>query len=113
MIVCRSSISVYRGSSLQNFSVYCTPSDMPASSSKQAAASAASKPYDRPSKGSTKGKGKAAAAPSTTSAGVNIGAPATHGQSSRKGKKAWRKNVDITAEETALEQGREEERITG
>jgi nucleolar protein 53 len=44
---------------------------------------------------------------------VNIGAPASHGQSSRKGKKAWRKNVDITAEETALEQGREEERITG
>lgn len=87
---------------------------MPASSSKkQAAASAPSKPYDRPGKGAAKGKGKAGAAPSTSSAGVNIGAPATHGQSSRKGKKAWRKNVDITQEEAALEQGREEERITG
>ncbi|WVQ82876.1 hypothetical protein IAT38_005012 [Cryptococcus sp. DSM 104549] len=66
---------------------------------------AAAKPYDRPKSSKSKGKGKAPA--------NELGAPATHGQSSRKGKKAWRKNIDITHEEEALEQGREEERLTG
>ncbi|WRT63203.1 uncharacterized protein IL334_000106 [Kwoniella shivajii] len=62
------------------------------------------KPYERPSTSSkAKGKGKA----------VDLGAPSTTSQSSRKGKKAWRKNIDITNEEEALEKGREEERVTG
>lgn len=34
-------------------------------------------------------------------------------QPSRKGKKAWRKNVDITEIEKTLEGIRDEERITG
>ncbi|XAO22437.1 hypothetical protein I312_101208 [Cryptococcus bacillisporus CA1280] len=64
------------------------------------------KPYDRPAANSkSKGKGKAAA--------HDLGAPATHSQSSRKGKKAWRKNIDITHEEEALEKAREDERVTG
>ncbi|WWC97570.1 hypothetical protein V866_004454 [Kwoniella sp. B9012] len=73
---------------------------------------ASTKPYERPSSSSSsaKGKGKAKA---THSNEVNIGAPSTLGQSSRKGKKAWRKNIDITVEEGALERGREEERVTG
>ncbi|KAK4686764.1 nucleolar protein 53, partial [Tremellales sp. Uapishka_1] len=54
------------------------------------------KPYD-------KGKGKA----------VDRGAPATLSQKSRKGKKAWRKNIDVRDEEEALEKAREEERLTG
>jgi nucleolar protein 53 len=44
---------------------------------------------------------------------ADIGAPAQLGQSSRKGKKAWRKNVDIRDVESTLESLREEERITG
>ena len=74
--------------------------------------SAKAKPYDRPAK--NKGKAKAAPAdlPTTLSSSMNIGAPSSK-QPSRKGKKAWRKNVDITAEEVALEQAREEERVTG
>lgn len=63
---------------------------MPATTSKT---KTAAKPYDRPSK-----KGAAPAQPK---------------QTSRKGKKAWRKNVDITAEEAALEAARAEERLTG
>ena len=43
----------------------------------------------------------------------DLGAPATHGQKTRKGKKAWRKNIDITHEEEALETARKEERVTG
>lgn len=84
------------------------------SSSKPKADKSKSKPYDRPeAKSSAKGKGKATEpTPSTPKATVNIGAPSAK-QSSRKGKKAWRKNVDITAEETALESARVEERITG
>ncbi|KAK1921389.1 putative translation initiation factor IF-2 [Papiliotrema laurentii] len=77
-----------------------------ASSSKKAA-----KPYDRPAD-SGKGKGKALPT-SVESRSVNIGAPAQLGQKSRKGKKAWRKNVDISQEEVAMEQAREEERVTG
>jgi nucleolar protein 53 len=41
------------------------------------------------------------------------GAPSQHNQSSRKGKKAWRKNVDIQEVEEALEGMREEERVVG
>ena len=41
------------------------------------------------------------------------GAPATLTQKSRKGKKAWRKNIDTREEEEAMEQAREEERVTG
>ncbi|KIY72215.1 P60-like protein [Cylindrobasidium torrendii FP15055 ss-10] len=43
----------------------------------------------------------------------DTGAPAQHGQTSRKGKKAWRKNVDIRPVEQALEETRAEERLTG
>lgn len=42
-----------------------------------------------------------------------IGAPAQHNQSSRKGKRAWRKNVDIEEVEEGLEEMRVEERVTG
>jgi hypothetical protein len=42
-----------------------------------------------------------------------VGAPAQHNQSSRKGKKAWRKNVDIEDLEDKLEGLREEERTFG
>lgn len=40
-------------------------------------------------------------------------APAQYSQPSRKGKKAWRKNVDIVDVEDGLEQLRDEERVTG
>ncbi|KAF9452083.1 P60-like protein [Macrolepiota fuliginosa MF-IS2] len=43
----------------------------------------------------------------------NVGAPAQHNQSSRKGKKAWRKNVDLGDVEEGLESLRTEERVTG
>ncbi|KAK5135322.1 hypothetical protein LTR08_005426 [Meristemomyces frigidus] len=39
---------------------------------------------------------------------VLVAAPATHKQPSRKGKKAWRKNVDLTAVQSGLEIVREE-----
>jgi nucleolar protein 53 len=42
-----------------------------------------------------------------------IGAPAQHNQSSRKGKRAWRKNVDIEDVEGGLEEMRVEERVIG
>jgi nucleolar protein 53 len=42
-----------------------------------------------------------------------VGAPAQHNQSSRRGKKAWRKNVDIEDLEEKLEGLREEERTFG
>jgi nucleolar protein 53 len=41
------------------------------------------------------------------------GAPAQLSQSSRKGKKAWRKNVDIEDVEERMESNREEERLLG
>ncbi|KAH6903331.1 ribosome biogenesis protein Nop53/GLTSCR2 [Coprinopsis sp. MPI-PUGE-AT-0042] len=41
------------------------------------------------------------------------GAPSQLGQSSRKGKKAWRKNVDIQEVEQGLEEIRAEERVVG
>ena len=43
----------------------------------------------------------------------SLGAPSQHNQSSRKGKKAWRKNVDIAEVEQGLEGLRQEERVTG
>jgi len=48
-----------------------------------------------------------------SSASSVVGAPAQHNQSSRKGKKAWRKNVDIEELEEKLEGLREEERTFG
>lgn len=78
---------------------------MPSTSTKSAVKA---KPYDRPAK-AAKGKGKAKAGSKLE----DIGAPAQLSQTSRKGKKAWRKNVDIRAEEKALEAQREEERLTG
>lgn len=42
-----------------------------------------------------------------------LGAPSQHKQSSRKGKRAWRKNVDIEDVEKGLENIRSEERATG
>jgi nucleolar protein 53 len=42
-----------------------------------------------------------------------LGAPSQHNQSSRKGKKAWRKNVDLVEVEQGLEGLRQEERLTG
>jgi nucleolar protein 53 len=41
------------------------------------------------------------------------GAPAQHNQPSRKGKRAWRKNVDIGEVDEGLEEMRAEERVTG
>lgn len=37
-----------------------------------------------------------------------VGAPQTHSQRSRKGKKAWRKNVDVSEVQEGLENAREE-----
>ena len=48
-------------------------------------------------------------APSTSA----IGAPAQYAQTNRKGKKAWRKNIDIQPEERALERKREVETVLG
>jgi nucleolar protein 53 len=39
---------------------------------------------------------------------VSPGAPQQHKQPSRKGKKAWRKNVDVTEIQEGLEEVREE-----
>lgn len=43
----------------------------------------------------------------------SLGAPSQHNQTSRKGKKAWRKNVDIEDVEQGLEGLRGEERVYG
>ncbi|KAG8921290.1 hypothetical protein FRC03_002639 [Tulasnella sp. 419] len=43
----------------------------------------------------------------------SYGAPSQHSQPSRKGKKAWRKNVDLTDLEKGLESIREDERVLG
>jgi hypothetical protein len=43
----------------------------------------------------------------------SIGAPSQRSQGSRKGKRAWRKNVDLDDVEGALEDARDEERVTG
>ncbi|KAF7357047.1 Ribosome biogenesis protein NOP53 [Mycena venus] len=42
-----------------------------------------------------------------------LGAPSQHNQPSRKGKKAWRKNVDLQEVEAGIEELRAEERATG
>ena len=42
-----------------------------------------------------------------------LGRPAQYRQASRKGKKAWRKNIDLSATEAALEDLREKERAEG
>ncbi|KAK7031589.1 ribosome biogenesis protein NOP53 [Favolaschia claudopus] len=47
------------------------------------------------------------------SARSTLGAPSQHNQSSRKGKKAWRKNVDIQEVEEGIEELRAEERAAG
>ena len=55
-------------------------------------------------------------APSQTAkkaASSSLGAPAQRNQSSRKGKRAWRKNVDLDEVEEGLEGLRAEERVTG
>ncbi|KZO94763.1 P60-like protein [Calocera viscosa TUFC12733] len=54
-----------------------------------------------------------AAAVKKSRTGDVYGAPAQHAQASRKGKRAWRKNVDIAEVEEGLEQVREEIRTTG
>ena len=57
-----------------------------------------------------------AKAPSTTSkkkTKSSVGAPSQRSQTTRKGKKAWRKNVDLDDLEGKLEDLRTEERITG
>ncbi|RPD61576.1 P60-like protein [Lentinus tigrinus ALCF2SS1-7] len=46
-------------------------------------------------------------------ASSSLGAPAQRNQSSRKGKRAWRKNVDLDEVEEGLEELRSEERATG
>lgn len=43
----------------------------------------------------------------------SVGAPSQHRQPSRKGKKAWRKNVDVTELQDGLEEYREEVRTGG
>ncbi|KAI9464053.1 tumor suppressor protein Gltscr2 [Lactarius psammicola] len=48
-----------------------------------------------------------------STAASTVGAPAQHNQSSRRGKKAWRKNVDIEDLEEKLEALRDEERTLG
>ena len=42
-----------------------------------------------------------------------VGAPSQHNQGTRKGKRAWRKNIDIDEIEDGLEGLRTEERVTG
>ncbi|KAF8465863.1 tumor suppressor protein Gltscr2 [Russula ochroleuca] len=60
-----------------------------------------------------KSKHTSASAVKKLSAASAVGAPAQHNQASRKGKKAWRKNVDIEDLEEKLEGLREEERTFG
>lgn len=48
-----------------------------------------------------------------TSVRSTVGAPSQLNQSSRKGKRAWRKNVDIGEVEEGLEEMRAEERVIG
>jgi nucleolar protein 53 len=43
----------------------------------------------------------------------DLGAPSQLAQSTRKGKKAWRKNIDIQPVEEGLESLRSEERVIG
>ncbi|KAF8921183.1 tumor suppressor protein Gltscr2 [Mucidula mucida] len=54
-----------------------------------------------------------ASASSSKKRGSAVGAPAQHSQSSRKGKRAWRKNVNIEDVEEGMEVMRDEERVWG
>jgi len=88
--------SVDSNSPIPNIYLYTMPT---ASSSKPSRKETAKKPYDRSF--------------TSVKASQDLGAPATLGQKTRKGKKAWRKNIDVRDEEEALETAREEERVTG
>ena len=61
----------------------------------------------KPSKSSSKPASQAKSSISS------LGAPAQHNQSSRKGKRAWRKNINIEDVEEGLEGMRAEERVIG
>ncbi|KAJ8507147.1 hypothetical protein ONZ45_g10458 [Pleurotus djamor] len=58
-------------------------------------------------------KDNAASSSTSKKSSSTIGAPAQKNQSTRKGKKAWRKNIDIEDVETGLEELRAEEREFG
>lgn len=49
----------------------------------------------------------------TSVSSTDIGRPAQYKQPSRKGKRSWRKNIDLSATEAALEDIREQERTVG
>ncbi|KAF9006987.1 ribosome biogenesis protein Nop53/GLTSCR2 [Cyathus striatus] len=66
-----------------------------------------------PSKFSSSKSAKSFAKAEEKTAKSSVGAPSQLNQSSRKGKKAWRKNVDIQDVEQGLEDIRTEERVTG
>lgn len=61
----------------------------------------------------TKEKKAATTPPSTKKTRSSIGAPSQRSQGSRKGKRAWRKNVDLDEVEEGLEEMRTEERVVG
>ena len=69
------------------------------------------------SSGSQKASASTSSAASTMKQKKNakstVGAPSQRTQSSRKGKRAWRKNIDIDEVEEGLEELRVEERVTG
>jgi nucleolar protein 53 len=56
-------------------------------------------------------KGKTATKPAVKSS--LVGAPAQYKQPTRKGKKSWRKNIDVQPEEHAMEEARVQERDGG
>ncbi|PSS34225.1 hypothetical protein PHLCEN_2v1735 [Hermanssonia centrifuga] len=56
---------------------------------------------------------KAAELKAKKSMSSSVGAPSQRSQSTRKGKRAWRKNIDIDEVEAGLEELRTEERVTG
>lgn len=50
---------------------------------------------------------------SSVAESTDRGRPAQYKQPSRKGKRAWRKNIDLSQTEAALEDAREQERVAG
>ncbi|KIP09970.1 hypothetical protein PHLGIDRAFT_102075 [Phlebiopsis gigantea 11061_1 CR5-6] len=64
-------------------------------------------------KASTSASAPLSSMPQKKSTKSAIGAPSQRAQASRKGKKAWRKNIDIEDVEERLEELRVEERVTG
>lgn len=70
---------------------------------------ASTKPPFKKAKALSKSTNPATSAPTS----LKTGAPAQHTQGSRKGKRAWRKNVDIGEVEEGLEGLRAEERVVG